>query len=123
MFSVDKPLPPRNIHAVEIYADFIVVAWEVPESDGGEPIIKYTVERRTAEKAAWVKVDSTATDTLTLKATKLIEETKYLFRVVAENSIGVSEPCEMKEPVTAKLPYGIVHAFDKRFNKMFTLYM
>ena len=43
---------------------------------------------------------------LKAKATKLTEGHKYHFRVVAENSIGVSNPCETDEPITAKLPFG-----------------
>ena len=43
---------------------------------------------------------------LKAKATKLTEGHKYHFRVVAENSVGVSEPCETDDPITAKLPFG-----------------
>ena len=102
-------MPPRNLHSTEVYSDYIVVAWEPPESDGGEPIIRYTIERRQADKKSWTKVGDTEPDTLTIKATKLTEGNKYHFRVVAENSIGVSEPCETKEPITAKLPFGEVY--------------
>ena len=42
---------------------------------------------------------------LKAKATKLTEGHKYIFRVVAENSIGTSDPCET-EQITAKLPFG-----------------
>ena len=49
---------------------------------------------------------TTEADLLTIKADKLMEGEEYYFRVVAENAIGVSEPCEMSQPVTAKLPFG-----------------
>ena len=52
----DKPSPPRNLHSTEVYSDYIVVAWEVPESDGGAPITGYMVERRSENKNTWIKV-------------------------------------------------------------------
>ena len=83
-----------------------MVAWETPEDDGGDAITGYKVEKRDAKKNTWTKVGDTDANTLTIKATKLMEGHEYYFRVVAENAIGVSDPCEMDEPVTAKLPYG-----------------
>ena len=52
------------------------------------------------------QVGDTKADTLTIKATKLTEGHKYFFRVVAENEIGVSDPCTTDDPITAKLPFG-----------------
>ena len=83
-----------------------MVAWEVPESDGGDAITQYTVERRNANKNTWIKVGDTDANTLTIKATKLTEGNEYFFRVVAENTIGVSDPCETTDPIMAKLPFG-----------------
>jgi hypothetical protein len=102
----DKPSPPRNLHPTELYKDFITVAWEVPEDDGGRPITGYTVERRNAEKQTWIKVGQVDANTLTIKATKLTEGHQYFFRVVASNEVGISEPCTTDEPITAKLPFG-----------------
>jgi titin len=83
-----------------------VVAWEVPESDGGSPITKYKVEPRGTTKNSWIVVGTTKPDTLTIKATKLTEGHEYDFRVVAENDIGVSDPCQTEAPIMAKLPFG-----------------
>lgn len=52
------------------------------------------------------QVGDTDAKTLTIKATKLTENNKYYFRVVAENEVGVSDPCTTDEPITAKLPFG-----------------
>ena len=79
--------------------------WEVPDNDCGEPITDYLVERRDVTKTAFVQQGKTDAKTLNLKATKLIEGTQYMFRVFAINSIGQSEPAELKEPVTAKVPF------------------
>ena len=43
---------------------------------------------------------------IVLQASKLTEGHSYLFRAVAENEIGASDPCITEEPITAKLPFG-----------------
>ena len=104
-FAADKPSPPRNFQVTAFDKDFVDLKWEVPENDGGEPITGYLVERRDVTKTAFVQQGKTDAKTLNLKATKLIEGTQYMFRVFAINSIGQSEPAELKEPVTAKVPF------------------
>lgn len=64
------------------------------------------VERRNVEKQSWILVGETEASTMTITARKLTEGHQYLFRVTAENIIGVSEPCVTDEPITAKLPFG-----------------
>ncbi len=39
------PSVPRNIRIVEVYKDYVTIAWDRPESDGGEPIIAYEIEK------------------------------------------------------------------------------
>ncbi len=102
----DRPSPPPNLRVVEVYKDFIVVAWDVPESDGGSPITGYLLEKRDAKRDAFVKVEEVDSKTLKVKATKLVEGKAYYFRVLAENDVGQSDWTTMDEPVTAKLPFG-----------------
>ena len=90
----------------EVYKDFVVLAWDVPEQDGGSAITGYTVEKRDMKRAAYVKVEKTDSQTLTLKVPKLVEGSVYSFRVNAENEVGISDWTELPEPVTAKLPFG-----------------
>ena len=49
----DRPDPPRNLRAMEVYSDYIVIAWDEPETDGGCPITEYKVEKCDAEKQAF----------------------------------------------------------------------
>jgi len=105
MFA-DKPSPPRNLRVTETSKEFMVVAWEVPESDGGSPITKYKVEKRDATRTVYVQAEDVDGKTLKAKMTKLTEGNKYFFRVAAENEIGLSDWTETTEPVEAKMPFG-----------------
>jgi len=105
--TVDKPSPPRNLRVVETSKEFMVVTWEVPESDGGSAITKYKVEKRDATRTAYVQAEEVDGKTLKAKVTKLTEGNKYFFQVAAENEIGLSEWTETTEPAEAKMPFGM----------------
>ena len=53
LLNLDRPDPPRNLRATEVYKDYIVIAWDEPETDGGCPITEYKVEKCDAEKQAF----------------------------------------------------------------------
>ena len=99
-------MPPRNLAVAEVYKDYITVVWEEPENDGGSAITGYLVEKADGKRRNFTSAGSTDAQTLKMKVTKLYEGNEYLFRVIAENAIGQSEPVTMDEPITAKLPFG-----------------
>ena len=101
----DKPSPPQNFRVKEVYKDYIVVAWDASESDGGSPITGYTVEKRDVKKTSFIKAATVKENVFELKVAKLVEGNEYVFHVYAENAIGQSEPTTM-EPVKARLPFG-----------------
>ena len=107
----DKPSPPRNFRVTEVFKDFVVVAWDTPESDGGSPITEYLVEKRDAKRETYTKVAAVDATTFNAKATKLIEGNQYYFRVFAENEVGMSDPAQLDDPVTAKLPFGRIQQY------------
>lgn len=51
--------------------------------------------------------------TTTHTVTKLIENTEYMFRVIAQNSVGASEPLN-SEPVLVRIYYGNRFVVDRR---------
>ena len=89
-----------------MYKDFVVLAWDEPESDGGSPITGYLVEKKDASKKGYVKADNVNGSTFELKVTKLVEGKEYDMRVFAENEIGPSDPAGLPQPVKARLPFG-----------------
>ena len=40
----------------EVYSDYICVAWDEPEDNGGEEITTYTVQRKNIDKQSWIQV-------------------------------------------------------------------
>ena len=111
MKFLDVPGPPRNFTVKECGKDFITVGWIPPDTDGGSKIIQYIVEKRDVTRltGSWIvagTVSSSYSDLLTFKASKLVQGNAYLFRVAAENQVGVGQNVELGIPVVAKLPFG-----------------
>ena len=63
----------------------------------------YVVEKKNLQRQTWQEVGRPSDRQL--KVTDLHDNNQYLFRVSAANSVGVSEPVELGEPVTAKHPF------------------
>ncbi|CAH8566640.1 unnamed protein product [Schistosoma rodhaini] len=100
----DKPQPPSNVEAKDIYADSCVLTWNPPESDGGCPIIDYIVEKCDATTEVWERVPTVVTSS-SCPIKGLIEGKRYRFRVSAVNTMGPSEPAETNTAITAKNPF------------------
>ena len=87
--------------------DYVTLTWELPETDGGSPITSYTIEKCDVNKGrSWYSAGTSDKSTSTFTARRLFEGTDYLFRVAAENKIGLGEFTALSKPVTAKLPFG-----------------
>ena len=91
----------------DVNKNYVVIAWDSPQSDGGAPVTKYVIEKRDAKRTGYIGAGSVDGDVFELKVTKLVEGNEYYFQVSAENEIGQSEPATMKEPVKARLPFGM----------------
>jgi hypothetical protein len=42
-FLSAPPSSPRNLRVVEVYKDYIVIAWDEPEISGGDSLLGYQV--------------------------------------------------------------------------------
>jgi hypothetical protein len=83
----------------------MVLTWKVPESDGGSPITGYIIERSLATSLRWLRINKQLVPELTYKATELVEDNEYVFRVIAENKVGQGEASEPTKPVLARDPW------------------
>lgn len=97
---IDKPSAPLDLSVSDITSNSCVFHWQPPKDNGGSEIKEYVVEKREANRRSWNKVDTSATLELTIP--NLVKNTQYLFRVAAQNDVGIGEFAEMTEPVTAK---------------------
>ncbi|KAI4499904.1 hypothetical protein M0802_005160 [Mischocyttarus mexicanus] len=102
---IDKPGKPQGpIITKEIRRDRITVEWKAPIDDGGLEIEKYTIEKCETAKMDWTKVADVDKDIESFCVQKLQLEVEYMFRVIAKNSVGASEPLE-SEPVKTRMSY------------------
>jgi len=102
--TVGTPDAPQNLSITGCTESTVGLKWEPPALDGGSPITGYVVEMRPTNKKAWTKVEDTKS--LELTASKLTQGTEYLFRVAAQNAVGVGEFAELQKPAVPKSEFG-----------------
>ncbi|OON23519.1 immunoglobulin I-set domain protein [Opisthorchis viverrini] len=119
---LDKPGPVERLTAdVAASNTEILVSWKPPRGDGSSPLLRYELEFRNPKRRVWQLVKTgpqddddvlcIPPDTLEFAlpssdketANSLASGTEYLFRVVAVNAVGKSEPVETRTPI--KAPY------------------
>jgi len=105
---IDKPSAPKNLRVTAVSKDSVSLAWDEPDQDGGSPIKRYVVEKADVKRNVFSDAGDTTADTKQFKVTKLLEGNDYMLRVSAENEIGQGKPASLAEPVTAKLPFGMI---------------
>lgn len=110
---IDKPERPIALDVTDVKKDSVVIAWTPPIDDGGLEITKYGIEKCDPEKMVWIKVAEVEKTIVTYCVQKLLPNAQYIFRVVAENPIGASEPIE-SNPVTIKVKIGKFFVFLRR---------
>ncbi|KAJ8352204.1 hypothetical protein SKAU_G00236800 [Synaphobranchus kaupii] len=94
---VDRPLPPEGpVVFEEVHRNHMVISWKPPIDDGGSAISNYVIEKRDANRDAWMAVTSANTKT-TCKVPKLVEGKVYVMRICAENMYGISDPLDSEE--------------------------
>ena len=92
--------------ASEIFSTSCVLSWAAPEDDGGSPVTHYVIERKHLEsRENWTEVGEVKVEQNTFKVEDLQEKNKYRLRVRALNKVGLSEPGEVADTVTAKDPW------------------
>ena len=84
--------------------DSLALDWDEPKDDGGSEIIQYVVEKREASKRTWQ--EALKTEDLDTTISDLVEGQTYMFRVAAENEVGVGEFAELSQAVAPKSQHG-----------------
>ncbi|XP_072046922.1 twitchin-like [Amphiura filiformis] len=109
----DVPEAPGKPDITEVDAEYMVITWTKPKSDGGSPITHYVVERKEPTSTRWMKAHKEDVKELTLKVEGLMEGKEYMFHVAAVNDAGQGPYSEPSEPKLAKLPYDVPGAPSK----------
>uniref|UniRef100_A0AAR2KKU6 Titin n=1 Tax=Pygocentrus nattereri TaxID=42514 RepID=A0AAR2KKU6_PYGNA len=94
------PSPPTKPKILDHTKNSITIVWNKPLSDGGTPIIGYTVEYKKAEDEEWVvAIQMTRSTEFTVSG--LTSDVEYVFAVKSINKIGLSERSPVSEPQVA----------------------
>lgn len=106
-FLTEVPDPPSQPVVKEVYKDTALIAWNPPESDGGQPVTNYVVERKETLGKRWARCGTERIPSLEYKVSDLLPGCEYEFRVSAENSVGVGDPSIPSKPAFARDPIGM----------------
>jgi len=101
------PSEPIDLCVTSVTDKSIGLRWNEPESDGGCDLTQYVVEMREGSRRTWQRVAvSSVDDSKQYTALALTAGQQYVFRVAAENRVGVGDWAEMTQSVTAKIVHG-----------------
>lgn len=105
-FPSGVPSPPLEVTVADASREHINVSWKPPAKNGGCPISGYHVEVAEARpELKWLRVNSRPVKELNFRIDDGIKpEKKYVIRVRAINSIGISDPSEISDKVFTKDP-------------------
>ena len=104
MTTAAPPGPPQNVRARATGPNSILLAWDPPETDGGERVTGYAIQRIGPSDNDWITHRSdTGTRATTFTDTGLEPVTRYRYRVAAINRVGRGEfsPLPPLPPVAA----------------------
>ena len=91
------PSTPDNLTVTDVSNDTATLAWTKPKHDGGNLITGYVIEAQKADQKdtdQWTHV--TTIKALDYVATDLVENAEYVFRIMAVNKSGRSNPRESR---------------------------
>uniref|UniRef100_A0A3B4H5G2 Titin n=1 Tax=Pundamilia nyererei TaxID=303518 RepID=A0A3B4H5G2_9CICH len=111
----EVPLPPSKVTLVDLTKTSVSLAWEKPAHDGGCKVMCYNVEFKPKSGDKWGTACTVKVPEATIP--NLTPNEAYLFRVVAINEKGKSEPKDLGLPVVAKDV-----AIEPSINLLFTTY-
>lgn len=99
-----KPTGPVGIS--DLTKTSAKLSWKPPTSDGGAPLTGYIIKKKEGKRTTWARCGKISPDETSYNVKNLTEGTEYLFRVTAENKLGVSPALETDKSVVPKSEFG-----------------
>jgi len=100
--------PSGKIEITNVKPNSCTLYFEKPTDEGGSPLTGYVIEKKDVEKDYWSTCGRMSGKMVTImkqlefEVTDLMENFCYVFRVMASNAIGDSEPLLGLTPIVAK---------------------
>nr|XP_046251316.1 immunoglobulin superfamily member 22-like [Scatophagus argus] len=95
----DFPRPPKNLRLEEEFPGTVTLQWDhTPDLANDDEGANYVILKRDTSTASWFTVAERVFSSK-YTVTGLLPGRKYYFRVIAQNSIGDSDPLNSKEPL------------------------
>jgi len=95
------PGAPASLTVKDKKENYVTLTWKAPKSDGGAKIEAYHILVKEGDKD-WKDVSKVKAYDSEFKVEKLTADIKYLFAVLAENSVGKGPAEETSLPVVLK---------------------
>lgn len=100
------PGPPGKPVVYNVTSDGMSITWDAPVYDGGSEIAGFHVEKKERNSILWQRVNTSPVSNREYRFTGLIEGLDYQFRVLAENTAGLSPVSEPSKFTLAVSPVG-----------------
>uniref|UniRef100_A0A8C6X0J1 Titin n=2 Tax=Elapinae TaxID=42168 RepID=A0A8C6X0J1_NAJNA len=98
------PTPPKSLEITNVTKESMTLCWARPDSDGGNEISGYVIERREKNSIRWIRINKKPVYDLRIKSSGLREGCEYEYRVYAENAAGLSLPSDPSPLIKAEDP-------------------
>ena len=96
------PGPPRSVGVVAIDESSVYLTWTKPVDHRGTEIECYIVQYKTSNDNSDWKIKTSQCKGCQYTVNGLLTGCEYVFRVIAINTVGRSEPSFSTEPVTCE---------------------
>lgn len=107
IFFLAVPGAPSTPEILDVSHDGMTITWTPPEDNGGSTIAGYIIERKEAGSDRWLRINKNPVTMTRYRATGLIENLEYEYRVTAINSRGTGKPSANSKPTIAMDPIGM----------------
>ncbi|KAI0984835.1 hypothetical protein GJ496_004613 [Pomphorhynchus laevis] len=98
----DVPDSPSKPVCVSRDSNYIKIEWNPPVEDGGAPIKGYLIERFNSFSNRWKSLNEHPVEHTHFKDEKVVANQEFVYRIIAVNSAGQSEPSESSDIIPAK---------------------